>query len=232
MKYGNRNARWALAVATLAVLISGSVALGSNMGFKFNMPVATAGVAPIGFNITSFPYLNPYTDREVLCQQLGLTPSTAVVQQFNAATGVLDLYLCGSQAIGSPSIPAIAKGGGFFITDGGTSGSAIVVGSHDPAFAVRLECPAGAPPLGDNWVSIPYHTTSDLMQDFCDEIGAAAVTISEFDATTGVLSFFNCGGNPLFDFSHTKGRSLKIVLDGASAECTGAGFANWVPNHF
>ena len=44
MKQGNHNnAKWALAVATLVVLVSGGMALGSDIAFKFNMPIE-AGV--------------------------------------------------------------------------------------------------------------------------------------------------------------------------------------------
>ena len=57
MRQGNHsNAKWALAVAALVVLVSGSMVLGSNMGFKLNMPIEPQLlVLPQGFNIVSIP---------------------------------------------------------------------------------------------------------------------------------------------------------------------------------
>jgi len=232
MRQGNHsNARWALVVAALVVLISGSMVLGSNMGFKFNMPLpAQTGLTPQGVNIMSIPYLVPYADMQCLCDQLGLTGS-AVVQQFVGASGAFTTpYLCGLSTCGSA--PALDTSLGFYLTDSASSGSAIVVGAHDPSKVVQLACNTGLLPQGDNWVSIPYHSTAGFRQDICNEI-PAALAISEFDGGSGAFNgaTYICNVSPV-DTAITKGRALKIVLDGASAECTGAGFANWVPNHF
>jgi hypothetical protein len=230
MKQGNHsNAKWALAVAALVVLVSGSMVLGSNMGFKLNMPLPQkTGLAPQGFNIMALPYLVPYADRQCLCDQLGLSGS-AVVQEFDASNGTLDFYLCGGAACGAAA--ALTSGTATFITDTGSSGSAIVVGAHDPAKSIQLECNTSNLPQGDNWVSVPYHSTSASKQALCDEVGPV-VTVSEFDGNNGTISTYFCDINPANDTPLTKGRAAKIVLDTGSTECTGAGFAVWVPNHF
>lgn len=230
MRQGSHsNAKWALAIAALVVLVSGSIVLGSNMGFKFNMPLpAKVGLAPQGFNIMSIPYLVPYADRQCLCEQLGLSGS-AVVQEFNASAGTLDFYLCGSGACGAAT--ALNAGTATFITDSGSSGSAIVVGAHDPSKSIQLQCNTGNLPQGDNWVSVPYHATAGTKQALCDEVGPV-VTVSEFDGAPGTITTYFCDINPANDTPLTKGRAAKIVLDTGSTECTGAGFANWVPNHF
>ena len=231
MKQGNHsNARWALAVAALVVLVAGSVAMGSNMGFKFNMPLPQqVSPPPQGQNRMSIPYLVPYADQECLCQQLGLSGS-GVVQQFTAVPGSLSFYACGSLTCGTA--PSLTAGLSTFITDSAGSGSAIVVGAHNPAKTVQLDCSTtGIPPNGDNWVSVPYHSTSASKQALCDEVGPV-VTVSEFDGNNGTISNYFCDINPANDTPLTKGRAAKIVLDTGSTECTGAGFAVWVPNHF
>ena len=231
MRQGNHsNAKWALAVAVLVVAVSGGMVLGSNMGFKINMVLpAAAGSPPQGQNITSIPYLVPYADRQCLCEQLGLSNS-ASVQEFNAATGTLDFYLCGSGSCGAA--PALQAGNATWITDPLGSGSAIVVGAHNPAQVVRLECRTGNPPQGDNWKSVPYHSTSASMQAICDEVGPV-LSVSEFNGATGtVVGPYFCDLNPAGDINLTKGRAVSILLDSSSAACTGAGFVDWVPNHF
>lgn len=231
MKQGNHsNAKWALAVAVLVVMVTGGVVFGSNMGFKFNMPIVPqTAAAPQGFNIMSIPYLVPYADRQCLCDQLGLS-SSAVVQEFDALAGALDLYLCDTGACGAAT--GLTPGKATFITDTLGSGSAIVVGAHNPSLNVQLRCSGGAAiPVGDNWASVPYHSTSDSFQDICDEVGPV-VTVAEFDATAGALTTYLCDVNPANDSPLTKGRAVKIVLNNGSAACTGAGFVNWVPNHF
>ena len=67
MQHGNHSAKWALTVATLVVLISGSMVLGSNMGFKFNMPIVQkTGNPEQGQNHVALPYITPYADRQCL----------------------------------------------------------------------------------------------------------------------------------------------------------------------
>ncbi len=239
MRQGNHSsAKWALAVATLVVLVSGSIVMGSNMGFKFNMALVPAGLLgpPQGDNVMSLPYLVPYANRQCLCDQLGLNPGATVVQQFDALTGGFSFYLCG--AGGST---CAAPTGNFqldtknavWITDNGVPASVIVVGAHDPSANIQLACkPAATPlPAGDNWVSVPYHTTSVTKQDLCDEIGSVNAIFTN-DAATGAFPFYQCGNLPSDGPLPPKGESVIVVLDTASAACTGPGVVNWVPNHF
>ena len=233
MRQGNHsNAKWALAVAALVVLVSGSIVLGSNMGFKFNMPLAAAVAAPPqGAHKMSIPYNVPYADMQCLCEQLGLTNLSATVREFVAVSGALTAqYLCGTGTCGSA--PALTSGNATWIRDPGNSGSAIVVGSHDPTQVNQLACNTAALPQGDNWVSVPYHSTAGFRQQICDEI-PSALGISEFDGASGAFNggTFICGVS-VIDTAITKGRALKIVLNGGHPDCTGPGFTNWIPNHF
>jgi hypothetical protein len=203
--------------------------LGSNMGFKINMVLpAAVGNPPQGQNIVSLPYLVPYADRKCLCEQLGLSNS-ALVQEFNAANGTLDFYSCSTGTCGSAA--ALTPGNATWITDPSGTGSAIVVGAHNPATSVRLECPVSNPPQGDNWVARPYHSTAGTFQAICDEVGPVTA-VSEFNASNGTVQTYFCDINPANDGPLTNGRAVLIALDSGSAACTGAGYLDWVPNHF
>ena len=228
MKQGNRkHAAWVVGAASVAILLVGSMALGSNMGFKFNMPLPTGSPnpAPAGSNVMAVPFMNPYGTLKGVCTQLGLT-GTGQVFQFDASgVGVVN----GPQVCGNPEGGFTLDGTlGVFITDTAGSGSAVVVGSHNTGISVSLFAPSGPLPSGSNWVSMVYHTTAVLASDICAEIDAiggagTALQVAEFDAS-GVGVFIGphtCGGGG--DFAVTIGRALFIPVTSD---------VSWLPNHF
>jgi hypothetical protein len=247
MRQGNHSsAKWALAVAALVVLVSGGIVMGSNMGFKFNMALDQAGAlpAPQGDNIMSFPYLVPYADRECMCQSLNLPANTAV-QQFGTLTGGFSFYSCGSSTCGSAA--ALDTTNAVWMTSAVMPGSAIVVGAHQPTATVQVFCqpyeltnplpPAGPLeplPSGDNWISIPYHSTAVTNEDLCLEISPDMAVIINFNAPTGGFSTYPCGSLNANNINLTKGLSVIARMDSSSTLCTTnpINFANWVPSHF
>jgi hypothetical protein len=76
---------------------------------------------------------------------------------------------------------------------------------------------------------VPYHSTAANYQDLCDDIGSVAAIV-RFDAVGGGFATFFCGG--LGDVPLIKANSVAVILDVASAACTGPGTVNWVPSHF
>ena len=242
MQHGNHGAKWVFAVAIFAILISGSMVLGSNMGFKFNMPIIqrTAGVEQ-GKNHVALPYITPYPDRQCLCDQLGL-PGGAQLSEFNAVLGNEDSFFCGALAggcgTGSLASDFLTPGKALFIRTTVAVGSGIVVGAHDVALSIRLECLTLTPPQGDNWISPPYHTTAAVAQDICDEVAGNANggKIENFDATFGDVGTYFCGTG-VGNFAVNPGDGLNIVLDNSATgvSCAaggGAGFEDWTPSHF
>ena len=105
------------------------------------------------------------------------------------------------------------------------SACAVIVGSHDPAFTCTLEFGTQpSAPSGDNWVSVPYHTTAVMMQDVCDDMGPEADTVAFFDPTSfGSLNSYLCG-NTLSNFPYELGKAIKVQLKTADAP--------WIPSHF
>jgi hypothetical protein len=249
MRQGNHsNAKWALAVATLVVLVCGGIVMGSNMGFKLNKPLIVSGLLgpPQGDNVVALPFLVPYGDKQCMCDQLGLPPNTKT-SQVETFTGGEEPYFCGVAACGDPAVGgalfiALDPTRGVFITDAAVPGSVIIVGAHQPSLVVNLECLANNPatpggaksgPAGDNWVSVPLHTTSNTTQDLCDEMGFGAgdAVMFPFETLTGAFPFSQCGGvsNAL-----VKGESVLVQINTASALCpTGLGdIVPWTPSHF
>jgi hypothetical protein len=96
-----------------------------------------------------------------------------------------------------------------------------VVGSHDPALSV----PVVPGILGNNWVSVPYHTTCVNADDLKTEVtgqGISVTRIYRWDTTVEDYEFYQdtrTGVN--FAINPGIGYMLKT---------TGAG--NWDPSHY
>ncbi len=174
-----RTARLSVAVLAVAaiIVVAGSVAIASNMGFKLNFAIQPTAslINAIGDNWTSIPYHNPYGTMGGLCSQIGLQSViprarvTKVDQSTNAATN----GDCGTAA--ANSIPLPLDGSAVRIRQRGVCSnsattfcnapavgcvspgtcvatSVIIVGSHDPVLPVAPKkfCAGGtgAPPAG------------------------------------------------------------------------------------
>jgi hypothetical protein len=101
----------------------------------------------------------------------------------------------------------------------------IVVGSHDPSFAVDLDGAAEVDSnTGTNFYSYPYHSTSANASDLQNDIGFAAVAnIQNFDAATDSLALFTGrkGSGP--DFPMVPGAGYFIKMNTTTS---------YVPSHY
>jgi hypothetical protein len=106
MKHGiHSSSKWLIAATAVVALVAGGLALGSNMGFKFNAQVAGAGTPlPKGDNWVSVPYHTTAVKANDLCSDIGLT-STGVnatrglVGRLIASSGAPQTYTCGTSSV-------------------------------------------------------------------------------------------------------------------------------------
>jgi hypothetical protein len=103
-------------------------------------------------------------------------------------------------------------------------------GSDNPNNTIGL-APLGAPPIGDNWVSVPYHSTAVKASDLCTDIGLLSTgvntgrgTVSRLIASTGVFTTpYVCGTNTALAFTLNTGDGARIRTPVAKS---------WLPSHF
>lgn len=210
-------------VATAAILIAGGAAIASNAGFKLNKAIAFAGAGQIGDNWTSVPYYNPYTNIAGLCTQLGLSSTggalvpKAVVSTVNPVNGQGISAQCGSAGSTTTLLDA---GRGYRIRQPNVAGaptSVIIVGSHNPALTIHLE-DSGTGSIGDNWFSVPYHTTAVTVADLCASSGLSSTggalvpkaTVTRVDATTGTGTTSQCGSPGAVTANLILGEAVRI----------------------
>jgi hypothetical protein len=214
--------KW-VAAAAVAVLFAGSLGFGSNMGFKFNAPIVnpTAG-APQGDNWVVIPFNSPYGTAQGLCTGLGLTNLSATVARKVPLTGSTQTVVCGTASDfpleNCESVKIVEP----------TLTSAVIVGSHDPSKTCNLidnASPGQSAPTGDNFVSIPYHTTAADLEDACADVGPNAQTVAYLDPATGSFVTRVCG-SPTTAPPLPLGRGIKVTLSGDANDTT------WVPSHF
>jgi len=242
MKHGIHNSsKWLIAATAAVAVIAGGLALGSNMGFKFNAQVHP-GVAPSplpeGDNWVSVPDNSPYQTTQgakILCQQLGLVSvgvntTRGVVSRLISSSGVFQNYTCGTNtALAFTPV----QGEALKVRNPSTAPTpinGIIVGSDNPNNTTSIVA-AGSPlPKGDNWVSVPYHTTAIKANDLCSDMGltttgvnTARGIVSRLTASTGVLQNYTCGTNTALAFIVTTGEGAKVRNPVAKS---------WLPSHF
>lgn len=233
MKHGMQSgSKWIMAATAAVAVVAGGLALGSNMGFKFNAQIAAAGTPlPKGDNWLTVPDNSPYTKANIVCQQLGLVSTgantgRAIVSRLNAATGVPQTYTCG----GSTALAfAPVVGEAIRVRNPGLL-NGILVGSDNPNNTTTISASGGALPKGDNWISVPYHTTAVKASDLCADIGLVSTgansgrgTVVRLNATTGVPQTYTCGGSTALAFTLVTGEGVKVRNPVAKS---------WLPSHF
>lgn len=179
---GLRKIHGVLAVVAGLALILGSVAVASNMGFKF-VPDIGDGAA---FNL-SLPWNNNYTTAESLRSDLATYGAVDRVAEFSEASSLVSWDGFGGSNF------AIAKGEAYVVY-GGTGGlQPVVVGSHDPNFT--LDFPAG----GAFNASAPYHQTLSTAEELRRDIDAFAPgsidRIAQFTTGSSLVSWDGFGGS-------------------------------------
>jgi len=231
----------AVLVAAAILIAAGGAAIGSNMGFKLNKPIALIPTGPLsqkGDNWTSIPFNNPYGSAAGLCSQTGLvstgalTAPKASITIVNAGSGTPTSATCGTPAAGTTLLPT--DGRGVRIRQPNVAGaltSIIIVGSHNPTLAVSVP-KASTGTAGDFWFSVPYHTTAVSFNDLCLSSGftssgaltAPKAQITRVNATTGSPTSATCGT--------TTAANTLLVL-GEAVRCREPfGPKTFIPAHF
>jgi hypothetical protein len=236
MKHGIHNSsKWLIAATAAVAVIAGGLALGSNMGFKFNAqihPGVLPSPLPEGDNWVSLPDNNPYNKANLVCQHLnllsaGINSTRGVVSRLISSSGVFQNYTCGTN---TALAFAPVVGEALKVRNPAAILNGILVGSDNPNNTTPLVATGGALPKGDNWVSVPYHTTALKANDLCADMGLTATgvnstrgIISRLTASTGVFQNYTCGTNTALAFGVTTGEAAKVRNPVAKS---------WLPSHF
>lgn len=233
MKSGiNSKSKWVIAGTVAVAMVAGGLAIGSNMGFKFNAQIVSGvGTSPKFDNWISLPDNSPYTKANNVCSSLGLVSTGAnsgrgVVSRLTASSGALSNYTCGLNTLGAF---ALVKGEAIKVRNPVTINS-IIVGADDPSNTIAIQAGVGTSPKFDNWVSVPYHTTAVKASDLCADMGLVSTgpnsgrgVVSRLTASTGALSNYTCGLNTLGAFTITVGEGIKVRNPAAKS---------WLASHF
>jgi hypothetical protein len=199
------------------------------MGFKMNKVIQPTGTpAPKGENWVALPYRNPYATAQDVCAALGLSnvAPKGRVRAVDALSGAQSVHNCGD--LGPFNLAKPFTNGGLVITNN-TAAGGIIVGSHagNPPAPMTLYPTATPAPKGQNFVSVPYHTTAVNAQDLCVDLGLpAGGRIQRRDAVTGATSIHNCGD--LGPFALVLGEAALVTFPGAAPLVVAAGH----PAHF
>lgn len=192
-----------LAVAGASVLVS-DMAQASNMGFKLNKVISPTITPTANFeNWVALPYRNPYNNAQDLCNALGLSSVAPKgnIKVFDPQTGIPSSHNCGD--LGAFLLSKPYTQGGFIVRNTTPAGG-ILVGSHAGSPPAPLSLyPLIVPlPKGQNYMSVPYHTTSVDAQALCVDLGLpAGGKVQRRDAATGVPGSHNCGDLGAFNLS-------------------------------
>jgi len=233
MKHGiHSNSKWLVAATAVVALVAGGLALGSNMGFKFNAQMNAAGTPlPKGDNWLTLPDNSPYNKANILCQQLGLAatgPNTTrgLVGRLIASTGGSQSYTCGSSTVAAFSL---VQGEGVRVRNPSLI-NGIIVGSDNPNNSTPIAAFGTPLPKGDNWVSVPYHTTAVKASDLCTDAGltttgpnTARGLVGRLIASTGGSQSYTCGSSTVAAFALVTGEAARIRNPVPKS---------WLPSHF
>jgi hypothetical protein len=216
-------------VVALAMILTAGGLLASNMGFKLNYQLkATGSSLPEGG--TSLTGLNtiglPFNAQTGLTNASGLRTDigAASVQNIQKFIRTSDSFILYTGAKGGTDF-ALASGEGYFVKMG-SDVDYIVVGSHNPTFAVGLD-PTGVNGslTGLNLYSYPYHSTSASASALRTEIGAANVqNIQKFVRSSDSYLLYT-GAKGGTDFTLSPGEAYFIKMGGAVT-------INFVPSHY
>jgi hypothetical protein len=189
-----------LGLAVAVMLIVSVATIGSNMGFKISIPL-TAGYN----NYVSIPYYNSYTNAGAIFSDV--TGATQV-KRWDNASGTFQSWN-GTRGTNF----SVTEGEAYIITVSSTT-NWVVVGSHDPSFALTLT--AGY----NNHVSIPYHTTATNAGTLFSQI-TGVTQVKRWDNASGTFQSWN--GTRGTNFTLSPGEGLIVTVSGTGT---------WTPAHY
>lgn len=161
----------------LAVVLTASALVASNMGFKLNYTLnqLTAGVSKSGTNLIALPdnRQSGMNTAKNLIDDIGLA-SVNQVQRFVKSTDTYANYT-GRAPQTSANDFALTAGEGYVVKMK-TTAAYIIVGSDDPTLAYTLnQLTAGVSKSGTNLYQYNYHQTAGTAKALIDDIGLASV---------------------------------------------------------
>ncbi len=162
----------------LAVLLTATALVASNMGFKLNYTLdqTLAGTSKSGTNLIALPD-NRQTGMNTaknLIDDIGLA-SVTQVQRFVQSTDTFAGYT-GRIPQTAANDFALNAGEGYVVKMK-TAVNYIIVGSDNPSLAYTLnQTTAGVSKSGTNFYAYNYHQTAGTAKGLLDDIGLASVT--------------------------------------------------------
>lgn len=195
-----------VAAAVGVALLAGGLATASNMGFKF-----VPNIAANQFFDLSLPWNNNYAKASNLLSDL---PGANRVSRYNGSGSITDWFAGASSA----SNFSIIKGDAYIVRAGGSGvNTAVVVGSHDPAFTFAFTANQFRN------ASAPYHQTltkaSQVLNDMKTQMGANSVNrVSRYNGNGSITDWFS-GASPASNFNLTLG--MGVIVRGGSAGGSG-----------
>jgi len=214
-------------VLVAAMLLIGTVAQASNMGFKITIAIDDAGTYLN--NWVSVPYHVSYNNANDMKTDLNSTCNIYRIYRW-IPSGASEGYQYFQSTI--PPLGtnfAITPGESYLvIPNTGGGGNWVVVGSHDPGLAITID---DAGTYLNNWISVPYHTMAANANVLKTELNASGANIYRIyrwipsGASEG-YQYFQSTIPPLgTNFSITPGEGLLILPN------TGGG-GSWTPSHY
>jgi hypothetical protein len=217
------------AVGVAALVVAGGL-VASNMGFKNNYQLDSAGQngSASGAQTIALPYFQQtnIVTAEDLITDIELTPG-AVVDSVSRVVRTTDLKSAYVNGFGGDNF-AITPGEGYIVVMS-TGGAYIIVGSHNPSLGINLDSPGvNGSNSGTQLWAMPYHFTGAVALDLIADIEAVsgpgtvdsvARQVRTTDALSAYVSGF--GGD---NFALVPGEAYTIVMSGPAV--------NWIPSHY
>lgn len=220
-----------LTLAVIAMLLVGTAAIASNMGFKISIPLnAYAAGTHTGYNWVALPYYVSYTTASTAWADISAIPGvgSVIIQQYQENDGTYMIYdgdmmtdeftiTSGGELVGAKAM---------LVQVGGTV-NWTVVGSHSPSMPVPIYGYAAGTHTGYNWISIPYHRMAADATALWTELAAAApntatVIIQQYQESNGTYMIYD--GDMMTDnFPVTAG--LPVLVQTSATK-------SWVPAHY
>jgi len=220
----------------LAVVLTASALVASNMGFKLNYSLVKSGVAvDVGVSKTGKTSIAFPDNRQTglntakeLMNDIGFASVNDVRRWVRSADTFGQVYT-GRAGTPSPDF-ALASGEGYLIGLK-TSVQAIIVGSDDPTLSTSLvksgtAVDAGVSKTGKSFFSYNYHQTAATAKELMNDVGFA--TVSDIrrwvrSADTFGQVYTGRAGTPSPDFALIPGESYIISVKTS---------VNYTPSHY
>jgi hypothetical protein len=209
-----------LGVVAALFVCSGGLLMASNMGFKLNKFIQNnqTGAGPKADNWVSIPYNSPYTNFTQLCNAFVTTNKLRItISRIDPVTGTFTNVNClaGSAVALDGAVGLRVRVVGTIAAESPSNVVLVGASNETKPWPNIIGSFSGSGPKGDNWVSIPYHTTMLKANEICTLAGIPALTngtVSRIDPTTGTFTNFPCGSpvGSATNFSIVIGEAYRI----------------------